>query len=69
MTCGGFRPVPPEYSDWYRDVAANIAAILAPMAPTSSTSRSTQTKGAAVRDGLIAHRRSGAGVLLISLLA
>ena len=27
----GFKPVPPEeYSDWYRDVAANIAAILAP---------------------------------------
>jgi len=27
----GFRPVPPkEYSDWYSDVAANIAAILAP---------------------------------------
>ncbi len=26
----GFRPVPPEaYIDWYRDVAANIAAILA----------------------------------------
>ena len=27
----GFQPVPPdEYSDWYRDVAANIQAILAP---------------------------------------
>jgi DNA modification methylase len=27
----GFKPVPPEeYADWYRDVAANIAAILAP---------------------------------------
>jgi DNA modification methylase len=27
----GFRPVPPEeYSDWFRDVAANIQAILAP---------------------------------------
>src|SRR5579885_1369462 len=26
----GFKPVPPEeYSDWFRDVAANIAAILA----------------------------------------
>ena len=27
----GFKPVPPEeYSDWFRDVAANIQAILAP---------------------------------------
>ncbi len=37
----GFKPIPPdEYSDWYRDVAANIQAILAPDGSYFLTSRS-----------------------------
>jgi len=45
----GFRPVPPEeYSDWFRDVAANIQAILAPDGSYFSTSKPTPTKASGI---------------------
>ena len=57
----GFKPVPPEeYSDWFRDVAANIAAILAPDGSYLLNIKEHAGDGERslyVKDLVIAHRR------------
>jgi len=57
----GFKPVPPEeYSDWYRDVAANIAAILAADGSYFLNIKEHADDGERslyVKDLVIAHRR------------
>lgn len=57
----GFTPVPPEeYNDWYRDVAANIAAILAPDGSYLLNIKEHAEDGERslyVKDLVIAHRR------------
>ncbi|MGA2268798.1 MAG: DNA methyltransferase [Bryobacteraceae bacterium] len=57
----GFKPVPPEeYSDWFRDVAANIAAILAADGSYFLNIKEHADDGERslyVKDLVIAHRR------------
>lgn len=57
----GFKPVhPDEYSDWYRDVAANIQAILAPNASYFLNIKEHAEDGERslyVKDLVLAHRR------------
>jgi DNA modification methylase len=57
----GFKPVPPEeYSDWFREVAANIAAILAPDGSYFLNIKEHAGDGERslyVKDLVIAHRR------------
>ena len=57
----GFKPVPPaEYSDWFRDVAANIAAILAADGSYFLNIKEHADEGERdlyVKDLVIAHRR------------
>ncbi|HZT28786.1 MAG TPA: DNA methyltransferase [Gemmataceae bacterium] len=57
----GFKPVPPEeYSDWFRDVAANIAAILAADGSYFLNIKEHAADGERdlyVKDLVIAHRR------------
>jgi len=57
----GFKPVPPdEYSDWFRDVAANIAAILAADGSYLLNIKEHAGDGERnlyVKDLVIAHRR------------
>ena len=57
----GFKPVPPEeYSDWFRDVAANIAAILAADGSYFLNIKEHAGDGERslyVKDLVIAHRR------------
>jgi hypothetical protein len=57
----GFKPVPPEeYSEWFRDVAANIAAILAPDGSYFLNIKQHAGDGERslyVKDLVIAHRR------------
>jgi DNA modification methylase len=57
----GFRPVPPEaYSEWFRPVAANIAAVLAPDGSYFLNIKEHAEDGERslyVKDLIIAHRR------------
>ena len=57
----GFRPIPPEeYTDWFRDVAANIAAILAADGSYFLNIKEHADDGERslyVKDLVIAHRR------------
>ena len=57
----GFKPVPPEeYSDWFRDVAANIAAVLAADGSYFLNIKEHADDGERslyVKDLVIAHRR------------
>ena len=57
----GFRPIPPdEYADWYRDVAANVAAILADDGSYFLNIKEHADDGERslyVKDLVIAHRR------------
>ena len=57
----GFRPIPPdEYADWYRDVAANVAAILADDGSYFLNIKEHADEGERslyVKDLVIAHRR------------
>ena len=57
----GFKPVPPdEYVDWYRDVAAGIAAVLAPDGSYFLNIKEHADDGERslyVKDLVIAHRR------------
>jgi DNA modification methylase len=57
----GFKPIPPEqYADWYRDVAANIAAILAVGGSYFLNIKEHADQGERslyVKDLVIAHRR------------
>jgi len=57
----GFKPVPPEeYSDWFRDVAANIVAILAADGSYFLNIKEHAAEGERdlyVKDLVIAHRR------------
>jgi len=57
----GFKPAPPEeYSDWFRDVAANIAAILAPDGSYFLNIRAHAEEGERnlyVMDLVLAHKR------------
>jgi DNA modification methylase len=57
----GFKPIPPEeYSDWFRDVAANIAAVLAPDASYFLNVKEHAQDGERhlyVKDLVIAHKR------------
>jgi DNA modification methylase len=57
----GFRPIPPdEYADWYRDVAANIATILADDGSYFLNIKEHADDGERslyVKDLVIAHRR------------
>jgi len=57
----GFRPIPPEeYADWYRDVAANVATILAEDGSYFLNIKEHADEGERslyVKDLVIAHRR------------
>jgi DNA modification methylase len=57
----GFRPIPPDqYADWYRDVAANIAAVLADDGSYLLNIKEHADDGERslyVKDLVIAHRR------------
>jgi len=68
----GFKPVHSgyEYCEWFRDVAANVAAILADdgsLPPLNIKEHADDgERSLYVKDSLSAHRRSGAGDLSMS---